>query len=196
MDERTLDVDGFDELSFLRDYVGNSRPVVINGMIDDWPALSKWQDDEYLCSALGDTLVPVNYSPNGRADSIVKLFTPSNQPSSSAASTKSELVFAKPCEEQVSFRKFFSSLQNEVVEGSTEVPYLSQQCDCFRQKFPQLLPDILRKKASNANSHSRFQSRLARFGAAVFGNQPDAVNLWIGDSRSVTTAHKDHYENL
>lgn len=33
-------------------------------------------------------------------------------------------------------------------------------------------------------------------GEAAFGNAPEAVNLWIGDSRSVSSCHKDHYENL
>lgn len=28
----------------------------------------------------------------------------------------------------------------------------------------------------------------------AFGNEPDAVNLWIGDDRSVSAVHKDHYE--
>jgi jumonji domain-containing protein 7 len=30
----------------------------------------------------------------------------------------------------------------------------------------------------------------------VFGGPPEATNLWIGDERSVTSFHKDHYENL
>jgi len=30
----------------------------------------------------------------------------------------------------------------------------------------------------------------------VFGGHPDATNLWIGDERSVTSFHKDHYENI
>lgn len=28
----------------------------------------------------------------------------------------------------------------------------------------------------------------------TFGNEPDAVNLWIGDDRSLSAVHKDHYE--
>ena len=28
----------------------------------------------------------------------------------------------------------------------------------------------------------------------AFGNDPEAVNLWIGDQRSVSAVHKDHYE--
>lgn len=30
----------------------------------------------------------------------------------------------------------------------------------------------------------------------AFGNRPDAINLWIGDERSVSSMHKDHYENF
>jgi hypothetical protein len=32
--------------------------------------------------------------------------------------------------------------------------------------------------------------------SAAFGAAPEAVNLWIGDHRSATTFHKDHYENM
>lgn len=31
---------------------------------------------------------------------------------------------------------------------------------------------------------------------ALGGADPDAVNLWIGNSRSVTALHKDNYENI
>lgn len=35
------------------------------------------------------------------------------------------------------------------------------------------------------------------FAEEAFGvGPPDAVNLWIGDERSVSSMHKDHYENL
>lgn len=32
--------------------------------------------------------------------------------------------------------------------------------------------------------------------ARVFGNDPDAVNFWMGADESVTSFHRDHYENL
>jgi hypothetical protein len=140
------------------------------------------------------------------------------------------LVFAKPCEENVEFSKFIASLQNESdLRSYEEVPYLSQQCDCFRNvaALTKLLPDILMEARCDVKPESQLKkSRLAQFGFSVFGNNPDAVsndsrvpkvatmnafnarvlyslfaylfqvNLWIGDSRSITTAHKDHYENL
>lgn len=30
----------------------------------------------------------------------------------------------------------------------------------------------------------------------ALGQQPDAVNLWIGNSRSITSLHRDNYENV
>ena len=31
---------------------------------------------------------------------------------------------------------------------------------------------------------------------AAFGNDPEAVNIWIGDERSVSSVHKDHYGSV
>ena len=42
---------------FKRDFAYNQRPVVLSGLVDDWPALSKWNAD-YLEAAVGaDTLI-------------------------------------------------------------------------------------------------------------------------------------------
>ena len=32
--------------------------------------------------------------------------------------------------------------------------------------------------------------------AQAFGNQPDAINLWIGDDRSISSTHRDPYDNI
>jgi jumonji domain-containing protein 7 len=88
-------------------------------------------------------------------------------------------------------REFFSLLENS--DGAARwVPYLSQQNDNLRQHLPELLQDI--------------QPSLA-IADAVFAPSSDvdylssgcgleAVNLWIGDHRSVSSIHKDHYENM
>jgi len=34
------------------------------------------------------------------------------------------------------------------------------------------------------------------YATQVFGGPPEAINLWIGDERSVTSFHKDHYGAL
>ena len=62
-----------------------------------------------------------------------------------------------------------------------QVPYLSAQNDSLRSEFGALSGD--------------YPSAL-RWAAEAFGTQPDAVNLWIGDGRAVSSCHKDHYENM
>jgi hypothetical protein len=43
---------------FLRDYYTTNRPVLIKGMLDDWPALQKWSP-EYLKERFGNRMVEV-----------------------------------------------------------------------------------------------------------------------------------------
>ncbi|RHY35499.1 hypothetical protein DYB32_000014, partial [Aphanomyces invadans] len=51
--------------------------------------------------------------------------------------------------------------------------------DSLRDQFPDLLEDV---------------DPMLDFAAEAFGNSPEAVNLWIGDARAISTMHKDHYE--
>jgi len=44
-------------VDFLRDYVSRHTPVVIRGLIDEWPALERWQDDAYLSEQCGESKV-------------------------------------------------------------------------------------------------------------------------------------------
>eukprot|EP00804_Cyclotella_cryptica_P020189 CCRYP_010907-RA/>CCRYP_010907-RA protein AED:0.05 eAED:-0.03 QI:0/0/0/1/1/1/2/0/452 len=64
------------------------------------------------------------------------------------------------------------------------VVYYSRQNDCLRTEMAALF------------STGVFPSTFA-FAEEAFGTgPPDAVNLWIGNERSVSSTHKDHYENL
>ena len=44
--------------------------------------------------------------------------------------------------------------------------------------------------------HNDVIPNVQRWGEEAFGVAPDAVNLWMGDSRAVSSMHKDFYENL
>jgi hypothetical protein len=48
---------------FLREYYAANRPVIITGMMEDWPALSKWSLD-YLAEAFGERVVEVQMDRN------------------------------------------------------------------------------------------------------------------------------------
>ena len=67
-----------DPLHFYRDYVSANKPVIIESTYDSqcetlrpsdaishWPALSRWQSDEYLRENAGKHTVSVQWTPNG-----------------------------------------------------------------------------------------------------------------------------------
>lgn len=51
---------------FLRDHYSAGRPVIINGMMDDWPAMSKWNLD-YFQTRFGERMVQVQFGRNSDA---------------------------------------------------------------------------------------------------------------------------------
>uniref|UniRef100_A0A7S2ENW1 JmjC domain-containing protein n=1 Tax=Ditylum brightwellii TaxID=49249 RepID=A0A7S2ENW1_9STRA len=65
------------------------------------------------------------------------------------------------------------------------VLYYSRQNDCLRTELKHLFDLNL--------FPSTFDFAQECFG---YGSPPDAINLWIGDERAVSSMHKDHYENL
>ena len=66
------------------------------------------------------------------------------------------------------------------------VLYYSRQNDCFRTELPSLY----------AATKRAIPKSLA-FAEEAFGTgPPEAINLWMGDERSVSSMHKDPYENL
>lgn len=71
--------------------------------------------------------------------------------------------------------------QSSTEKGSKCVAYLQEQNDCFRNEYSALSQDC--------DDHIPWASE-------ALGCLPEAVNLWIGNHLSVTSFHKDHYENL
>jgi peptidyl-lysine (3S)-dioxygenase / protease len=88
-------------------------------------------------------------------------------------------MFVKPHRRRQTMASFLAALRGG--RGDVcGVPYYSAQDDCLRRQLPGLaardLPDL-------------------SFASDAFGVPAEAVNLWIGDARSTTSLHKDHYEN-
>jgi hypothetical protein len=96
------------------------------------------------------------------------------------------------------------------------VLYYSRQNDCLREELSPLWNAKVLKKSSslsseNDNNDYLFPRSFPWAEEAFFGGReeqqtntnnntvtggPDAVNLWMGDERVVSSMHKDHYENL
>jgi len=174
-------------LVFLRDFVAQNRPVIITEATNDWPSLSNWNKNK-LSELLGDSIVHVAVTPDGRGDDVKQV-----NPSSSSSSSSPETLFVKPWETTVPFSRFISMIEEHeerIIKGEESnkeecVVYLSHQNDSFRQEcegISCLLPPD--------------GGSIVNMGKHVFGGPPEAINLWIGEARAISSAHKDFYENL
>lgn len=158
-----------DALEFSREFVCKNTPCVITGMID---MQQQQRSIPQLLKMLGNKPVRVNCTPNGRADSVME------HPDTGIK------VFAMPEEREMPFREFATWLLTPQQQKG-EVFYISAQNDSLRSEYAELFAD-----------EEFTPTHIQQFATKQFGKSPDAVNLWIGDSRSVSTMHHDTYENM
>ncbi|CAO3660885.1 unnamed protein product [Rhizopus microsporus] len=152
-------------LEFLRTSVHPNRPAIIKGAFDHWPARHGWTN-EYLRSKIGKSVVTVAVTPNGYADAVT--YDPL---------TKKE-YFVMPYEQKMTFNSFL-----DIIEGRTpsdNANYISLQNGSLSLEYSALEEDV--------------DPGIAWCSEAL-GKQPDAVNFWFGDDKSITSLHKDPYEN-
>ncbi|GAV68488.1 Cupin_8 domain-containing protein, partial [Cephalotus follicularis] len=165
-------------LQFQRDFVSQNRPCIISNATHHWPALSLWpqnnNNNSYLSQTLSTSLVSLHLTPNGHADALAPLNSSNNEEEEEEEEEK--LCFASA---QVTHVPFPEAL--DLISSPRLVAYLQQQNDCFRSEYSAL--------ASDCDAHIPWATE-------ALNCYPEAVNLWIGDDRSQTWFHKDHYENL
>ena len=132
--------------------------------------------------------VAVNVTPRGRGDAL-------HAPRGGGAP-----LFVLPLETRMPFAAFLRALDVSADEAAAEaappleagelfdasydgdgVPYVSAQDGSLDADFAPLAADV---------------PRSLPLGDAAFGAPPDAVNLWLGNSRASSSFHFDHYENL
>ncbi|KAJ9142741.1 JmjC domain-containing protein 7 [Pleurostoma richardsiae] len=157
-------------LDFMR-YVARNTPFVIRRGASHWQAATKWNAD-FLRELLKDETVNVAVTPKGNADSPTRL-------------ENGSLVFAKPWEEDQAFPEFLDYVIRQERDPSfpadAEVRYAQTQNDNLRHEYISLFSHV---------------QRDIPFARIALQNNPDAINLWIGNSRSTTALHKDNYENI
>ncbi|KAL3150254.1 hypothetical protein ABBQ32_000107 [Trebouxia sp. C0010 RCD-2024] len=136
--------------------------------------------------------VTVAVTPNGRADAVCNI-------EAGQKPDKQKPYFVLPLERQMHMSDFLKLLVhqqpscqqqlpsskeaggNSNAQAEPEIMYLQQQNGNFTSHFPELLDDV--------------DAELL-WASQAFGANPDAVNLWIGNDHSMTSFHKDHYENI
>ncbi|XP_077978121.1 bifunctional peptidase and (3S)-lysyl hydroxylase Jmjd7-like [Glandiceps talaboti] len=109
-------------LGFHREWVCANRPVIIEGAIDDWPALKKWQNLHYLRNKIGEKEVSVAVTPNGYADAVYKNY------------------FVMPEERQMKFSTFLDIIEKKI--DSKRVFYVQKQNSNLTTEFQELICDV------------------------------------------------------
>ncbi|KAJ1928902.1 hypothetical protein IWQ60_001645 [Tieghemiomyces parasiticus] len=161
-------------LEFMR-YVARNRPFVVRGGAQDWPARTKWTT-AYLCERLRDRLVTVAVTPNGYADAVVD-----------------DTYFVEPYQTRLPFREIVDLFEQRSrrSDQSTLDP-----ASAHLQDYHYYV------QSQNGNLAGDFRVLEADvpadipFATAALEARPDAVNFWMGQASSVTSLHKDPYENI
>ncbi|KAI8149323.1 putative pla2g4b [Fennellomyces sp. T-0311] len=152
-------------VEFLRNSVHPNRPAIIKNAFSHWPAYTLWTN-EYLRDKIGDSIVTVATTPNGYADAVT--YDP----------VTDREYFALPHEKTMSFGRFLDILEDK--ESTPDAHYISLQNDSLHTEYMALKDDI--------------EEEISWCSEAL-GKKPDAVNFWMGNEKSITSLHKDPYEN-
>ncbi|KAJ3304881.1 hypothetical protein HDV03_002263 [Kappamyces sp. JEL0829] len=91
--------------------------------------------------------------------------------------------FVLPLERRMKLQEFYRLLDraNQHSSQQTPIPYIQRQNSSLTEELPSLCGDV---------------SPPFPWASQVFGGEADAINVWIGGSRSTSSLHKDPYENL
>jgi jumonji domain-containing protein 7 len=205
-------------LQFLRDFVAPSRPCIIRNAILNQQSFSPITTTlDELAEAFPDLLLQVDVTPDGHGDCLRKvrrrdevgiqnvLVQPLQQTMSMSEfrmrlrqnqtnllSSQATLDDERTQEQAIMDRIFDTQQSPSGLASSMPSPpgvvYYSRQNDCLRTELTPLL------------NHASLLNDIPKtidFAEEAFGNgPPDAVNLWIGNECSVSSFHKDCYENL
>ncbi|KAI8951331.1 phospholipase A2 [Xylaria longipes] len=163
-------------LEFMR-YVARNTPFVVRRGARDWAATRTW-DAAYLRSRLAGSKVNVAVTPFGNADAPT-------------LDCEGHTIFAKPHEEDQEFSEFLDYVIQQEKSSSSDSEQQARKGDEVR--YAQTQNDNLRHEYITLFSQVEKSIAFARI---ALERDPDAINMWIGNSRSVTALHRDNYENI
>eukprot|EP00937_MAST-01D_sp_MAST-1D-sp2_P007809 g7809.t1 len=209
-----------DAFTFYREYVAANVPCILTGAAASWASqMQAWGGGAAGIRRLRDSAdegaeVTVNVTPTGHGDCVVETFADTAANSAAAgtgASASAALgrLFVKPLEVRMRFRTLLDELLAANAGGGdgmrggasagggcgggdgiigNGVPYLSHQNDNLR--------DAAECGSGQLRGVVDAVPAALPLASAALGNAPEAVNLWVGDGRAVSSLHKDHYENF
>lgn len=206
--------------TFFREYVHASKPCIIRNCIpapgsekagQKDPLVMTLDDLVSICKSDGDdVMLTCDVTPDGHGDCVRNVL---NEKSNSFG--EPVRIFVKPEERRMSIEQF----RDELRGGREE--WKRNNCNCNEDDWVQddglttfdnkggTAPtrrrpvlyysrqnDCLRNELKNLFDTNLFPQGFEFAEDAFRSGPPDAVNLWVGDERAVSSMHKDHYENL
>lgn len=177
-------------------WISSNRPVVVRSYAqlqqlqssaDDryhhLQGLDDWSDSN-LIQKMGHQPITIARTPYGNADSVVD-----------------EKYFVEPEYEKMTMSDFLTELRaSDATKGDRDSETTSEASG---EPEHSTCKDVVYLQSQDGNLYKELLPLLPDLGTQVpiasqaLGTpEPDAVNLWIGDDRSVTSLHNDPYENF
>ncbi|KAI9000842.1 Clavaminate synthase-like protein [Trametes punicea] len=177
-------------LEFSR-FVHIGRPVLVKDSAIPNTKNDRAWSKQWIADKMGDRDISVAVTPNGRADAVTR-------------GPRNKLYFAEPLTQRMKVRSFLQTLSPDdfrnadwslrEVAHNGEVHYLqSQNGNLFSNRY--FDPSSPEDSSEFEPLREYIPSEISWCSEAL-DRHPDAVNLWIGDEKSVTSIHSDPYENI
>jgi jumonji domain-containing protein 7 len=152
-------------------FVARNRPFVVRNGAQDWKARKRW-NVKYLTEIMRQEKVSVAITPHGNADSVLNI------------DKDGRMLFVIPYETEEPFDSVVDYISSQELNGRKEgqpIRYAQTQNDNLRNEYESLFSDV---------------PKDIPFARVALEKDPDAINFWLGNSKSITALHKDNYENI
>lgn len=168
--------------TFFSEYLVRSKPVIITGAMDDWPAMSKWTT-EYLREMYGNKSVHIKLTPKGEYEGIetASIWDSYQTFIIPQAVLKQlpypDLVVVRPATLNIRFSEFLDIIKNVSAGKLTDVSaYL--EYTSVSDYFTELEMDIAEMPF--------FKNTL----------QLKHLNIWLSDGNTLGKTHFDPFDNF
>eukprot|EP01060_Flectonema_neradi_P013888 TRINITY_DN20611_c0_g1_i1.p1 TRINITY_DN20611_c0_g1~~TRINITY_DN20611_c0_g1_i1.p1 ORF type:complete len:327 (+),score=46.34 TRINITY_DN20611_c0_g1_i1:38-982(+) len=112
------------------------------------------------------------------SDSEVTIALTPNGRADAITDIEGEALFMLPDEKRMQFSEFAAKLHGP----EATIYYAQKQNNSFNEEYQPLHEDV--------------DPGIEKFGTEIFGEPPSAVNFWMGGDKTVSSLHKDPFENL
>ncbi|EGG21225.1 transcription factor jumonji [Cavenderia fasciculata] len=126
--------------------------------------------------------ITVAITPDGLGDAVKPINTIADEKQETSSEHPPPLYFVKPLEKKMKFEDYLDATQQSETNNDSSIHYLQFQNGSFNLEYQQLWNDI---------DHS-----CISFASEAFDETIDAINFWMGEDRSISSLHKDPYENI